>query len=98
DHAAEIEEWTIVDLHGFANFEMDFRTFVIFALGNLRLDRRHFVRAGWAWTIAADETDDARSVADEIPRLLNDAFVVIEQNHIHEDVTRIKLAGADGLL
>src|SRR5436190_9805307 len=38
DYAAEIEEWTIVDLHGFANFEMDFRTFVIFALGNLRLD------------------------------------------------------------
>src|SRR5689334_12092517 len=67
DHAAEIQERSIVNLDRFAHLELDLRALGVLRVRHLRLDMPNFVRRDRHGPLAADEADDAGGFADEIP-------------------------------
>src|SRR5208283_5996745 len=98
DHAAEVEERSVVDFDGFTDLKIDLRFFRLFRRGNLGLDGLDFIGGCRHGRFAADEPDHALGFLDEIPGLFDDALVLIQQHHVHKHVARPQFAAGHGLL
>src|SRR5256885_5581178 len=96
DHTAKIQERPVVDLDGFANFKIDLRFLLIFGLGDLGLDGLDLFRLRRRRPVTAHKTDDALGFANKIPGPLDEPIVLVQQRHVHKDVTGIQLACGHG--
>jgi len=92
NHSAEVEEWTVIDFDGFALFKIDFGLFDVFSVRDLGFDSFDLFSRGRCRLVATHETDNSLSFSDEIPRTVNDTLLIIEKNHVDEDVTRAELS------
>src|SRR6266849_3035662 len=96
DHTAEIKERPVVNLDGFPDLEVDLGPFGFFRLGNLGLDHRDLIRGHRHGPFAADKTDDAGGIADEVPRFFEHAPILINQAQVDVNVAGMELAHGHG--
>ena len=70
----------------------------ILAVQHLGLDRGNLVLGDLHRTLAAHEPNHPLDVLDEIPRLLQRAETVVQEEHLDVNVPRVELAVGDRLL
>src|ERR1700736_6810418 len=87
-------ERSVRDLDRLADFKADFRLHLFLALLHLREQAVHFRLAHRDWLIfGAGEADYTRRFTNEIPGAPNELVVLVEQMHVHDQVSREKIAG-----
>jgi hypothetical protein len=97
DKTVLVLERTIGDLHFVAHFKLDLGFYRILAVANLRKQAFDLFGAhGNRMVLGASEAQDAIGFLDEIPGLVDELVVLIEQVHVGDDVTREKLASCLG--
>lgn len=91
-------ERSIGHLDLITDFEMDFRFHRIFAVTDLSEKTLHFLRThGNRAVLCTSKPENACGVFDEIPRLLDELVVFIEEVHIDNQIAGKKLASRLGL-
>ena len=98
DHAAEVEERAVVDLHGLAGFKIDLGLLVLLGSGNLLLDLLDFVERSGVRAFATHETDGPGRFLDEIIGLGQHPAVFVQQGHVDVNVAGMELALGNRLL
>src|SRR3954466_14237810 len=92
DAAREVGERAVGDLHFLADLEGDLRDFLAGRGLDAGLDLVDLSLAQRRGLVAADESDHAAGVLDEIKRLDDHLAVLVEQLHVDEHVARVELA------
>src|SRR5205823_10546468 len=94
DDAVLVLERAIGHFHGLADFEADLRFHFFLTLAHLR---EHVIDFGFPhrdrFIFRPGETDYARRFANEIPGPAHKLIVLIEQVHVHDEVTWEKFPG-----
>src|ERR1041385_6006446 len=98
DHTAEVEERTVVDFDGLADFEADLGSFGVFGFSDLGFDDIDLLGADGHGAFASHEADDALGIADEVPGFLQDPLIFIEQDEVDVDIAGVKFSGGNGFL
>src|SRR5205814_4717106 len=94
DDAVLVLEWAVSDLDRFADFKADFWFHLFFALFHLREHAVDFRLAHRdRFVLGAGKADHARCIADKIPGAPDELIALVEQMHVHDQITGEKLAG-----
>jgi len=94
----KLRKGAIVDLDGLTHLEVDLGLLDVLGITDGSLDDVDLLDIHLSRTLTADEPNHAINAFDEIPRLLEQATVLIEQGHLHVEVTRMELAVRHRLL
>src|SRR5580704_8294598 len=81
NHTAEVEEGTVVDLHGLADFKIDLGLLVFLGSGDLLLDLLDLVERSGVRSLATHKPDGPGRFLDEIIGLGQHPAVFVQQRH-----------------
>ena len=97
DEAVLVLERAVGNLHLVANLKLDLRFYGILAVAYLRKQAINFLRTHRNRAVlGAGEAEDTIGFLDEIPGLVNELVILIEEMHIDDDVAGEKLPSGLG--